>query len=312
MDTHILIIDEVHPSLFELLTQHQLHYNYLPNSTLQEIEKILPNYEGLIVRSKLVINEALLQKAPRLRFIGRAGAGLDLIDLKALEQHKVQLFNAPEGNRTAVAEHTVGMLLALFNKLLRADAEVRQKIWNREGNRGVELAGKTVGIVGYGNMGSSVAKVLGGFDCKVIAYDKYHPEFKNNYAEAVSMETIFAETDILSLHTPLTAETKNMITTAFWQQFRKNIYFINTARGEIAPLKDLLHALQTGKVLGACLDVLENEKLHQLSPEQSIVFEQLTKRHDVIFSPHIAGWTHESYRKINEVLVEKIVAFLAQ
>jgi len=312
MDTHILIIDEVHPSLFELLTQHQLHYNYLPNSTLQEIEKILPNYDGLIVRSKLVINEALLQKASHLRFIGRAGAGLDQIDLKALEQYKVQLFNAPEGNRTAVAEHAVGMLLALFNKLLRADAEVRQKIWNREGNRGVELAGKTVGIIGYGNMGSSVAKVLGGFGCKVIAYDKYHPEFKNNYAESVNMETIFAETDILTLHTPLTAETKNMATTAFWQQFRKNIYFINTARGEIAPLKDLLHALQTGKVLGACLDVLENEKLHQLSPEQNSVFEQLSKRHDVIFSPHIAGWTHESYRKINEVLVEKIVAFLAQ
>ena len=312
MDTHILIIDEVHSSLFELLTQHQLHYNYLPNSTLQEIATILPNYEGLIVRSKLVINEALLQKAPRLRFIGRAGAGLDQIDLQALEKYKVQLFNAPEGNRTAVAEHAVGMLLVLFNKLLRADTEVRQKIWNREGNRGVELAGKTVGIIGYGNMGSSVAKVLGGFGCKVIAYDKYHPEFKNNYAESVSMETVFAETDILTLHTPLTAETKNMTTTAFWQQFRKNIYFINTARGEIAPLKDLLQALQTGKVLGACLDVLENEKLHQLSPEQNSVFEQLSKRHDVIFSPHIAGWTHESYRKINEVLVEKIVAFLAQ
>ncbi|MFY7788035.1 MAG: NAD(P)-dependent oxidoreductase [Thermoflexibacteraceae bacterium] len=312
MDTHILIIDEVHPSLFELLTQHQLHYHYLPNSTLQEIGTILPNYNGLIVRSKLAINEALLQKAPHLRFIGRAGAGLDQIDLQALDKYNIKLFNAPEGNRTAVAEHAVGMLLALFNRLLKADAEVRQKIWNREGNRGVELAGKTVGIIGYGNMGSSVAKVLGGFGCKVIAYDKYHPEFKNNYAESVSMETLFAETDILSLHIPLTTETKNMATTAFWQQFRKNIYFINTARGEIAPLADLLAALQTGKVVGACLDVLENEKLHQLSAEQHRVFEQLAKRQDVIFSPHIAGWTHESYRKINEVLVNKIVTFLAQ
>jgi D-3-phosphoglycerate dehydrogenase len=251
-----------------------------------------------------------LDCATNLQFIARAGAGLDQIDLVEVRQRNITLLNAPEGNRYAVAEHTLAMLLSLLNNLRRGDAEVRNKIWNREGNRGTELYQKTVGIIGYGNMGSAVAKCLSGFGCRILAYDKYHPTLQDNFAESVDLETIFADTDILSLHIPLTHETYNLLNNSYLAKFKKPIYIINTARGEIINLADLVENLENGKVKGACLDVLENEKLANLSSNQQATFDKLVNLQQVIFSPHVAGWTHESYIRINEVLVEKIAIWL--
>ncbi len=302
----ILIADTMHPSLLPLLEEKGWLYDYLPDIQAAEVKQQIKNYDGLIVRSKLLIDRELLAAAPLLRFIARAGAGLDQIDLEAVRQRQIVLLNAPEGNKQAVAEHTIAMLLALFNHLNKADSEVRQKIWDREGNRGTELYKKIVGIIGYGNMGSAVAACLQGFGCKVLAYDKYHPIFTNSFAVSVSLQTIFEQADVVSLHIPLTPETQGWVDAELFAKFHKPIYLLNTARGEIVSLEALIEALQNKKVLGACLDVLENEKLHHLNSKQQLVFEQLVALPQVIFSPHVAGWTHESYLRINEVLIEKI------
>jgi D-3-phosphoglycerate dehydrogenase len=302
----ILIVDTMHHSLLPLLATKGWEYDYVPNIKANEVLHQISDYQGIIIRSKLVIDIQFLDHATNLQFIARAGAGLDQIDLAEVKKRNIILLNAPEGNRHAVAEHTLAMLLSLFNNLIKANAEIKTKIWDREGNRGVELHGKTVSIIGYGNMGSSVAKCLSGFGCRVLAYDKYHDRFKDGFAESVTMETIFAETDILSLHIPLTKETNNLLNINYIAQFQKPFYLVNTARGEIVNLADLEQSLANGKILGACLDVLENEKLATLTPIQAQIFEKLASSNKVIFSPHVAGWTHESYIKINEVLVEKI------
>ena len=306
----ILIVDTMHPSLLVLLDQQKWEYSYLPSIQRQEILEKIVNYQGIILRSKTVIDKDFLDCATNLQFIARAGAGLDQIDLVEVRQRNITLLNAPEGNRYAVAEHTLAMLLSLLNNLRRGDAEVRNKIWNREGNRGTELYQKTVGIIGYGNMGSAVAKCLSGFGCRILAYDKYHPTLQDNFAESVDLETIFADTDILSLHIPLTHETYNLLDNSYLAKFKKPIYIINTARGEIINLADLVENLENGKVKGACLDVLENEKLANLNSNQQATFDKLVNLQQVIFSPHVAGWTHESYIRINEVLVEKIAIWL--
>jgi len=306
MQPHILIVDTMHPSLLQLLSTNQWTYDYLPLLQREEILARIGSYQGLILRSKVTIDRDFLMHARELKFIARAGAGLDQIDIKEVQKQHIALLHAPEGNRQAVAEHTIGMLLALFNQLHKADREVKNKIWDREGNRGIELQNKTVGIIGYGTMGKAVAKCLTGFGCKVLGYDKYHPIFATPDAISVELDTIFDETDILSLHIPLTHETANLLNSSYFSKFRKPIYVINTARGEIVNLTDLAEALETGKVQGACLDVLENEKLQTLTPIQDEVFQKLAQSGKVIFSPHVAGWTHESYIKINEVLVDKI------
>src|SRR5690606_6457016 len=215
--------------------------------------------------------------------------------------------NAPEGNRDAVAEHAIGMLLALFNHIPRADQQVRKKVWKRELNRGEELAGKTVGIFGFGNMGEAFAKKLRGFDVKVLAYDKYKKGFGGALAAEVSFETIQKEADILSVHVPLTHETRNFFTPEVINGFQKPFYFINTARGEVINLTTLNDALESGKMRGALLDVLENEQLQALHPVQELAFHRLTQKANVLFSPHVAGWTFQSYEKINKVLVSKLL-----
>ncbi len=303
----ILIIDEMHPSIIPLLENEGFHVDYRPEITRQEIQETISGYQGLIIRSKTVMDRALLANATQLKFIGRAGAGLDKIDLDYLEEKNISLYNAPEGNRDAVAEHAVGMLLALFNHIPRADRQVREKIWNREQNRGVELAGKTVGIFGFGNMGQAFAQKLSGFDVKVLAYDKYKSGFGGIVAEEVSFEKIQEEADILSVHVPLTAETKNFFTMDVIEAFHKPFYFINTARGEVVQIETLNQALESGKMRGALLDVLENEQLAALSPAQEKAFERLAQKSNVIFSPHVAGWTFQSYEKINKVLVNKVL-----
>lgn len=303
----ILIADEMHPSLFAMLNEAGYTYDYQPKIARAELITALAPFTGLIIRSKTTVDDELLSQAPNLRFVGRAGAGLDLIDLKATERQGIAVFHAGAGNRDAVAEHVVGMLLALLANILKADREVRQGIWDREGNRGYELGNLTVGLIGYGNNGRATAQRLSGFGCRVLAYDKYLTDYGDTYAEEATLVDIMAKADVLSLHIPLTDETRMLVNDAFIDQFAKPFYFINIARGEIASLASVVRGLGSGKLRGACLDVLENEKLAKLTPDQQQAFDYLRQSDRVVLTPHVAGWTHESYVRINEVLVGQIV-----
>ena len=302
----ILIIDDMHPSIVSLLENDGHHVNYKPNIVRKEILEIIGSYEGLIIRSKTPINRELIEFAPQLQFIGRAGAGLDNIDMGIMEEKGIKVLNAPEGNRDAVGEHAVGMLLALFNHFSRSDQQVRKGIWHREENRGEEMAGKTIGIFGFGNMGKAFARKLLGFDVNILAYDKYISGFSDFHVQECSFEKIQEDADILSLHVPLTAETRNFFTIELLEKFRKPIYLINTARGEMISFDTLNEALERGILRGAVLDVLENERLNSLSHAQQLSFDKLASRSNVLFSPHVAGWTFQSYEKINQVLAKKI------
>lgn len=302
----ILIIDEMHLSIIDLLQTEGHEVVYSPKIIREEILDQIDQFEGLIIRSKTPMDKPLLEKGIQLKFIGRAGAGLDQIDLDYLDERKIKLFHAAEGNRDAVAEHALGGLLALMNQLIQADQQVRKGIWDREGNRGHELMGKTVGIFGFGNMGKSFAKRLRGFDVEILAYDKYKFDFGNDRVQEVIWEKVKAEADVLSIHVPLTPETKNFFTLEELRGFSKPFWLINTARGEVISFETLNSALDEGILKGAVLDVLENEKFQKFSPKQKEEFERLAQRQNVLFSPHVAGWTFESYDKINRVLVKKI------
>lgn len=306
----ILIIDEMHLSIIPLLSNEGFEVDYRPDINRKEIQDIIHHYQGLIIRSKTTMDRDLLAKAVQLKFVGRAGAGLDKIDLEYLKERNIPVFNAPEGNRDAVAEHAIGMLLALFNHIPLADREVRNQIWKREKNRGEELAGKTVGIFGFGNMGEAFAKKLRGFEVKILAYDKYKTGYGQGIAEEVSFERLQEEADILSVHVPLTVETRGFFSMEVINGFRKPFYFINTARGEVISFDTLNKALESGKMKGALLDVLENERLHALHPSQRLSFGRLAERSNVLFTPHVAGWTIQSYEKINKVLVNKVLGVI--
>ena len=306
----ILIADEMHPSLFAMLTEAGFTYDYQPAISRPQLLTQLAPFDGLMIRSKTTVDEELLNQASNLRFIGRAGAGLDLIDLDATQKRGIQVFHAGTGNRDAVAEHSVGMLLALLANIVKADREVRQGVWDREGNRGYELGSLTVGIIGYGNNGKATARRLSGFGCRVIAYDKYLTNYGDTYATEASMTQIMADADVVSLHIPLTGDTRLLINDAFIGQMQKPFYLINIARGEITSLAALVRGLQNGKVRGACLDVLENEKLSKLTPDQQAAFDYLRQSDRVVLTPHIAGWTHESYVRINQVLVQQLAALV--
>ncbi len=271
--------------------------------TLSEFLSILPAYEGLVVRSKFKITAEILTDTT-LTFIARAGAGLDLLDVDACLSRGIAVFSANEGNSDAVAEHVIGQLLSLAHKLHTSDTEVRHGLWEREGNRGFEIKGKTIGIIGYGNMGKALASRLACFGITILAYDKYAPSA--DYP--ATMEQLFEQADILSLHIPLTSETRGLISAEFINSFKKPILLINSSRGPIAPLEPLLHGLRSGKIKGLALDVLPNEKLSTWSPVEKELFTEIAAYPATIFSPHVAGWTTESYYKINEVLLEKIKA----
>ncbi|WP_420385745.1 NAD(P)-dependent oxidoreductase [Roseivirga sp.] len=309
MNKKCLIIDDMHESIVPLLAEIGIEVTYAPGISRDEILEAIGDYEGILVRSKTTIDQEFVDHAGKLEFIGRAGAGLDKIDVDYVEARNIEILNAPEGNRDALAEHAVGMLLSLLNKINTSDNEVRNWIWDREGNRGVELSDKTVGIIGYGYMGQAFVQRLRAFDCRVLVYDKFKKGFGTKKVEEVSLEKIFSKADILSLHVPLTSETRGWVNKDFISQFRKDIHLLNTARGEIVPLKDLLELMDSGKVLGAALDVLEKEKFDQLSEEEKDRFENLFSRKNVVLSPHVAGWTFASYKRINEVLVSKIAQY---
>jgi len=307
-----LIIDYMHPSIMPMLEALGITVSYRPDIKANAVKSLLSDFDGLIVRSKLFISEEVLSGAGRLQFIARAGAGVDNIDEGALHRRNITLLNAPEGNSDAVGEFTLGLLLALFRNVVKADKEVRKSIWLREENRGEEIMGKTIGIIGYGNMGRAFARRLAGFSCTVLAYDKDAAVQPDNFARLVSLEELFAQADVVSFHIPFTPENKHFGDERFFSSFRKNIWVLNTARGEVIHQTALVRLLQTNKIKGAALDVLENEKLGTLTPEQQLNFEYLTQADNVILTPHIGGWSHQSFVKINEVLVRKIQAFLQQ
>ncbi|ATP57879.1 phosphoglycerate dehydrogenase [Pedobacter ginsengisoli] len=300
----ILIVDDLHPAFKESAIAMGYEVNDQPLITRAETLEVIADYDGIAVRTKFLIDKELLSAATKLKFVARAGAGLDNIDEAFAKEKNIELLNAPEGNMDAVGEHATGLLLALMNNFRRADIEVRNGVWDREGSRGFELKGKTVGIIGYGFMGKSFAKKLAGFEVNVMAYDKYKTGFSDAYAKEVSMEEIVKQSDVLSLHIPLTAETRQMVDDEYLLHFRKPIFFINTARGEVVNTKAVLNAIAANKILGAGLDVLEVEKFPALGTQNW--YQELANSDKVILTPHVGGWTFDSYRKISEVLAEKL------
>ena len=307
----ILHIDKNHPLMLSQLSAQGFENEEDYTNTKEAIESKIADYDGIIIRSRFPIDKTFLGKATRLKFIGRVGAGLENIDCNYAESKGITLIAAPEGNRNAVGEHTLGMLLALLNKFKKANNEIKNGKWLREENRGWELDGKTIGIIGYGNMGKSFAKKLRGFDCNVICYDIL-PDKGDENAKQVTLVDFFRQADIVSLHTPQTPQTEKMINTAFINSFAKSFWFLNTARGKSVVTDDLVNALKNGKVLGAGLDVLEYEKASfedffsdGQMPES---FKYLLDADNVILTPHIAGWTLESKEKLAQIIVDKIIS----
>lgn len=300
----LLIVDDLHP----LFKQEAEALGYVvsdePLFTREQTLATIKEYEGLAIRTKFQVDREILDAAPSLKWIARAGAGMDNIDEAYAKAKGIQCINAPEGNADAVGEHALGMLLALLNKFRQADMQIRTGVWDREANRGWELKGRTVGIIGYGHMGQSFAQKLQGFGVQILAYDKYKTGFSDAFAKEVSMEEIVKHSDVLSLHVPLTRETKHLVNQEYLYHFRKPIFLLNTARGEVLDTAALIKALKEGKVLGAGLDVLETEKFPALGEEGW--YPELLAQSNVLLSPHVAGWTQESYRKLSEVLAEKL------
>lgn len=309
----ILIVDSNHSILHETLISNGFSCDLFWDKSVNELKSILPNYDGLIIRSKFKIDKTLLENCPNLKCIGRVGAGMENIDLVYAKERGIVCLCVPEGNRDAVGEHALGMLLMLFNNLKKADKEIRQGKWLREENRGLELKGKTIGIIGFGNMGSSFAKKISGFDCKILAFDKYKTGFTNEFVKESTIQKIQDECDIISIHLPLTNETRFMINDSFIKGFKKNIYIINTARGKCLDTAALVESIKCGKVLGACLDVLEFESDSFEGFEENQLPEPLKyliQSDKVILSPHIAGWTHESNFKMSELIAIKMLSVL--
>jgi D-3-phosphoglycerate dehydrogenase len=305
---NVYFIDTVHKALEEQLSKLDFNCIDVTSTDLITLQKKLIDANGIVIRSRFPMNEDLLKFAPNLKFIARSGAGMENIDVAYCEKRNITLFNAPEGNRNAVGEHALGMLLSLMNKFQKGDAEVRKGIWDREGNRGEELDGKTVGIIGFGNNGSTFAKKLSGFDVKILVYDKYLSNLSNDFITQVSLETLYKNADIISFHIPQNEETLFWADEAFFDKIEKPIYLINLSRGKIVSTKALLKALNEGKVKGAGLDVLEFEKasFENFNQDKTEDFNALITNPKVLLTPHVGGWTTESYLKLSTVLGEKI------
>lgn len=306
----VYFLDTVHPILWERLTDAGHDCREASQLTFTECCAVLHDADGIVIRSRFPMNEELLKHAPHLKFIARSGAGMENIDEAYTKARGIICYNAPEGNRNAVGEHALGMLLSLFNNLNKGDREVRKGIWDREGNRGVELDGKTVGIIGFGNNGRAFVNKLRGFDVNVLAYDKYVSGFDNAFVKEASLQEIFDQSDVVSFHIPQNDETQFMGNADFFHAFKKPIYIINLSRGKIIRTADLVNAIKNGKVLGACLDVLEYESssfekiFDDTIPD---ALDYLLNSDNVIFSPHVGGWTRESYFKLSDVLADKIL-----
>ncbi len=304
----VLVTDDVHPLMLEGLQQRGYKTDFRPDISLQDVRECIHLYEGLVINSKILVDKELLDCATRLEFIARLGSGMEIVDKLYSASKNIAVLSSPEGNCNAVAEHALGMLLALANNIPRADREVRNFDWQREKNRGFELNGRCVGIIGFGHTGSTFASKLTGLGVRILAYDKY----KTNYTSAfpfvteATLEQIKAEADIISFHLPLTSEVIYFANKAFFDSCEKPIIIINTSRGKVVDMKALLDALDAQKVSGACLDVFENEKPNTFSDEERSLYQRLYEKEQVVLSPHIAGWTQESKINLSKILLQKI------
>lgn len=308
----VLFLDEVHEVLANRLSLENFECVFAWNESRDRCEELAKNAEGIVIRSRFRMDESFLVHAPKLKFIARSGAGMENIDEDYCKKRGITLFNAPEGNRNAVGEHALAMLLALFNNIIQGDRQIRSGKWDREGNRGIELDGKKVGIIGYGNNGSAFAKKLRGFDVEIYAFDKYKSDFGDDQVKESTTEEIFEKCDVVSLHIPQNEETIELINSRFIDNMKKPFYLINLSRGKVVKTADLVDGIKNGKVLGACLDVLEYEKASFESFfEQQLPgpFEYLLNSEKVILSPHVGGWTVESYFKLSDVLADKILSW---
>lgn len=308
---NVYFIDTVHQALEEQLTTLGFICIDVTNENLISLHEKLLEADGIVIRSRFPMNESLLQYAPNLKFIARSGAGMENIDVPYCQKRNITLFNAPEGNRNAVGEHALGMLLSLMNKFQQGDKEVRKGIWDREGNRGEELDGKTVGIIGFGNNGAAFAKKLRGFDVNILVYDKYLSTISDKYVTQVPLETLYEHADVISFHIPQNEETLYWANETFFKCIKKPIYLLNLSRGKIVSTKSLLKAIEDGKVKGAGLDVLEFEKasFENFDQEKIEDFNALINNQKVLLTPHVGGWTKESYLKLSTVLGEKITTW---
>ncbi|MFA6923026.1 MAG: NAD(P)-dependent oxidoreductase [Bacteroidales bacterium] len=308
LENKILIVDSVHDFLLKELKKADFSCIYSPEITKSEIENKIYDCFGIVLRSKIGVDSNLIDKAKKLKFIARIGSGMENIDVKYAEKKGISCINSPEGNRDAVGEHALGLLLSLLKNINKADKQIKNKIWNRKENKGMEISGKTIGIIGYGNTGSAFAKRLSGFDAKILAYDKYKKKYSDKYVTESSISTLFSEADILSIHLPLTSETHYMVDDNFLNKFKKNIFLINTSRGQIIKTDDLVKNIKSGKIRGAALDVLEyeNSAFENLNKINNKSFKYLINSDKVILTPHIAGQTEESALKHAEVILKKI------
>lgn len=295
MKRKVLVSEPCHPVICEELEKAGYHCDFHPTSDNEWVRSVIGEYYGLIVRSKVKVNSSLFDKANKLRFIGRVGSGMELFDLEGASERGIICLNSPEGNRESVAEHAIGGMISLLKNIYSSDIELRNGIWNRKDRNGRELGHQTVGIIGFGNTGSALARKLSGFDCRILAYDKYKQGFGNERVEEVEMERIFEESTVVSIHLPLTKETHYLADNQFFTKFANPIWFINTSRGPIMKTMAVLEALDNGKILGAALDVFEIEPLKNLSGESLIWYDLLKEKRNVILTPHTAGLTEDSF-----------------
>lgn len=302
----IIITSPVHPFLLEYLSTKGHAYRYAPDITYNDLLQQVHEAEGLLVTTRLPINKELLLKAEKLKWIGRLGSGMEMIDTAFARSRDIYCVSSPEGNRTAVAEHALGMLLNLLHRISHAANEVKQGLWKRDENRGTELTGKTVGIVGYGNTGEAFSRLLSAFNVTVLAYDKYRYDFGDRYIKEASFEQVCRYADVISFHLPLTDETRYMAEESFFARLRNQPFILNTSRGEIIHTASMIKALQNGSIRGAALDVLENESLQTYSQAEQEQLDYLLADPSVLITPHIAGYSHESYKKMAEILVQKL------